>query len=412
MAKIMEKALGTKTYVEGRTDQLLRHFVPAVLILATGTGIVCLLSGVSADQSMLRAVTVMVISCPCALGLAIPLARVAGISLSGKRGILVRDFSAFEQARHVDSFVFDKTGTMTTGRWSLLQIIAFEPFTEQHVLGMAASLEKVSEHYIAVEIRREAKKQGLTLVDVENITAFENGISGEVNKVEVKIGSRVFLSIELEQSGAMVFDRLPREDSLYSVVFMSYDSKVCAAFVFGDRIKESAPDTVQELVNRQYNIFLISGDGKDTTEAIGQKIGITSCYGGKLPLDKVAFIERLREEGQTVAMIGDGINDAPALAQADLAIAVHSGSHLGQETADVTLMRGDPAQVIDFLNLGEIVNGKIKQNLVYSSVYNLIGIPIAMSGLLNPLIAICAMLMSSLSVLGNTLLLLKRRQEL
>jgi heavy metal translocating P-type ATPase len=412
MVKIMEKALGTKTYVEGRTDQLLRYFVPTVLILATGTGIACLLNGISADQSMLRAVTVMVISCPCALGLAIPLARVAGISLSGKRGILVRDFSAFERAQQVNSFVFDKTGTMTTGQWSLLQVIPFEPFIEKHVLGMAASLEKMSEHYIAMEIRREAEKQDLTLVDVQNIKAFENGISGEFKKVDLKIGSRAFLSREVEQSGSMVFDNLPRDDSLYSVVFMSYDGRVCAAFVFGDMIKESAFDTARDLLERQYHVSLISGDGKRTTEAIGQRIGITSCHGGKLPLDKVAFVERLQEEGQTVTMIGDGINDAPALVQADLAIAVHSGGHLGQQTADITLMRGDPGQVLDFLDLGQIVNRKIKQNLVYSSSYNLIGIPIAMSGLLNPLIAVCAMLMSSLSVLGNTLLLLKRRPEL
>jgi heavy metal translocating P-type ATPase len=411
MAKIMEKALGTKTHVEGKTDRLLRYFVPAVLILAAGTGMACYLFGVSSDQAMLRAVTVMVISCPCALGLAIPLARVAGISLSGKRGILVGDFSAFERAQQVDAFVFDKTGTVTAGEWSLLQVVPFDSFTERQVLCMAASLEKTSEHYIAMEIKKEAEKRDLTLVDIENIEAFENGVSGNIETCKVKIGSHDFLSEEIERSATAELESIPARDSIGSAVFMSYDGRLCAVFVFGDMIKEGALDTVRELLDRQCHVSLISGDGQHTTEVVGRKVGIRSSHGGKLPIDKVAFVEKLQEEGQTVAMIGDGINDAPALVQADLAMAVHSGSHLGEQAADVTLMRGDPRQVLEFLDLGKIVNRKIQQNVLYSSSYNLIGIPIAMSGLLNPLIAVCAMFMSSLSVLGNSLLLLKRRPE-
>ncbi len=408
---IMEKALGTRTYLEGKTDRLLRYFVPGVLILAMGTGIACLLQGIPANKAMLRAVTVMVISCPCALGLAIPLARVAGISLSGKQGILIRDFSAFEGARRVDSFVFDKTGTVTTGAWTLVEVVPCEPFSASEALALAASLERMSEHYIAVEIKKEADKQGLTLVDVKHIRAFENGVSGQFRQVDVKIGSRVFLSTEVKQYGPPFSDKLPADDALYSTVFMAYDGRLCAAFVFGDMVKKSGFDTVRELLDRGYHVSLVSGDGQRTTEAIGQRIGIRSCYGGKLPQDKVAFVERLQEEGRTVAMVGDGINDAPALAQADIAIAVHSGSHLGEVAADTILMRSDPGQVLNFLDLAQKVNRKIQQNLVYASCYNVVAIPVAMSGLLNPLIAVSAMLMSSLSVLGNTLLLLKGRPD-
>ena len=407
MAKIMEKALGTKTHVEGRTDRLLRYFVPAILLLAAGTGMACYLNGISPDEAMLRAVTVMVISCPCALGLAMPLARVAGISLSGKRGILVGDFSSFERAERVDSFVFDKTGTMTAGEWSLLRIVPLGSFVEREVLCIAASLEKASEHYIAMEIKREAERRDLSFIDVKNIRAFENGISGDIENCEVKIGSQDFVSEEIERAPPDALESIPTPESIHSTVFMSYDGRLAAVFVFGDMIKGGAFDTVQELLDREYYVSLISGDGEHTTEVVGRKIGIRSSHGGKLPLEKASFVRELQEEGQTVAMIGDGINDAPALVQADLALAVHSGGHLGQQTADVTLMRGDPRQILEYLDLGRIVKRKIRQNLVCSSFYNFIGIPIAMSGLLNPLIAVCAMFMSSLSVLGNTLLLLK-----
>jgi heavy metal translocating P-type ATPase len=408
MIKIMERALEGRTPLEGKTDLALQWFVPIILILAAGTGLFCFLSGHSPQDSLIRAVTVMVIACPCALGIAIPLARVAGISASGKKGILVRDFSSFEQARLVDTFVLDKTGTITKGQWSLLEIIPFEPFEEEEVLALAASLEKKSDHYIALEIKRTAEERELRPVNVDRIHVFTDGISARAGRDEVRIGSRDFLADELAALNPWPEQVGPSDEQIHSLVFMSRGGRPCAIFVFGDRIRENSSLAVKQLIAMGYNVSMVSGDGDKTTKNVGREVGIDEAYGGKRPQDKASFIDELQKQGHGVAMVGDGINDAPALVQSDLAVAIHSGTHLGKEAADMTLMRGDPAQILDFMDLAKRVNSKIYQNLICAFFYNIISIPIAMSGLLNPLIAVCAMLMSSLTVIGNTLLLTRK----
>jgi heavy metal translocating P-type ATPase len=409
MIQIMEKALGQKTRLEGTTDRLLRWFEPVIIILATGTAAGCLLAGLSYDTALLRAITVMVIACPCSLGIAIPLARVAGVSLAGRKGILVRDFSSFERVEKVTTFVLDKTGTVTEGKWALQEIMPCHPFIEKRILSVAFSLENTSEHYIANEIKRSAEKQELEPVQVEKIMAFENGLSGWIGNEEVRIGSRAFMTKELVTSGAWPLKDMQDDNPEHSFVFMSQGEKPCGIFVFGDRIRQGTPTTMKQLQAMGHRLALVSGDGEITTKAIGEKIGIEEAYGGKLPHEKATFIEALQEKGKhRIAMVGDGINDAPALIQADLAIAIYAGSHLGKEAADITLMRGDPTQILDFLDLARRVKRKVYQNLIFSFSYNLISIPIAMSGLLNPLIAVSAMILSSLSVIGNTLLLVKK----
>jgi heavy metal translocating P-type ATPase len=407
MIGIMEKALGQKTPLEGRTDRILRWFVPAILTLALGTGLVCHYLGLSLEQSLVRAVTVMVISCPCALGVAIPLARVAGISMAGRMGILVRDFSAFEKARRADSFVFDKTGTITRGQWELINILTFNQFTESQVLVLAASLETASDHYIAIQIKQRAVRNGMELLDIDNVSIHQNGIVGRVGKAAVKIGSKDFLAQEIAASGSSFSLNLNQLETAPSLVYMSCDSRLAAAFIFGDTIREGASATLKKLRTLGYSLAIVSGDGEKTTRTIGQMVNVQSAQGGMLPPDKAKFIDNLRIKGHRVAMVGDGINDAPALAGADLAVAVHTGSHLGKEVADLTLMRGEPVQILDFLRLAKRVNQKVNQNLICSFIYNILSIPIAMSGLLNPLVAVSAMLLSSLSVTGNTLLLVK-----
>ncbi|UCB48273.1 MAG: cation-translocating P-type ATPase [Deltaproteobacteria bacterium] len=407
MITITEKALAGKTPLEGKTDRALQWFVPIILILAVGTGVFCLVTGLTPNGAMIRAVTVMVIACPCTLGIAIPLARVAGITLARRNGLLIRGFSFFEQAERVDAVVFDKTGTVTTGKWALRRIIPLDPFTERQVLAMAAALERDSDHYIAMELKSKAAERLVGPVHMERIKAFDNGISGEMDGVEMRIGSKAFLANELETLGIMQQDRIPN-DAEHSLLFMGGGGRLCAIFVFGDKIRDGSSVTIDQLKAMGYKVALVSGDEEETTKNIAEKIGIEDAYGGKLPQDKVLFIAGLQSAGHRVVMVGDGINDAPALAQADLAMAVHSGGHLGKETADITLMRGDPRQVTDFIGLAKKVNRKIYQNLIFSFLYNFISIPVAMSGLLTPLIAVCAMLMSSLSVIGNTLLLVKK----
>jgi heavy metal translocating P-type ATPase len=405
MITIMEKALGQKTPFEGKTDRALQWFVPLIICLAVGTGVACLLAGLSFNEAIIRAVTVTVISCPCALGIAIPVARVAGISLAGRKGVLVRDSTSFEHADRMAVFVLDKTGTVTKGQWSLLDILPIGSLAKQEILGLAASLEQGSDHLVADAVRQEATRSQAPLVSLDQVEILENGISAKLNGDEIKIGSRSFMSTELEASPTVL---LPKDMAEQSLVFMSLAGQICSVLVFGDEIRPTAAQAVQQLHEAGYRLALISGDAHSTTKAIAREVGIEEALGGMLPHKKAAFIADLQDRGLQVAMVGDGINDAPALIQADLAIAVHSGSNLGKEAADLTLMRGDPLQICDFVELASKVKKKIHQNLGFSFVYNAVSIPVAMSGLLNPLIAVTAMLMSSLSVIGNTLLLLKK----
>jgi heavy metal translocating P-type ATPase len=408
MIRIMENALGQKTPLEGKTDRILQWFVPIILALALATGLFGYFSGLLLDESIIRSVTVLVISCPCALGVAIPLARVAGVSLAGKKGILVRDFTSFELAEKVDIFVFDKTGTITKGQWKLLRIISLPGFTQEYVLALAAALEKGSDHYIAMEIEKRANESRVAPVDLKEVKTHENGISGLAGEHLVKIGSRIFLATEIDNLGFVPILKDLKIDIEPSLVYMSISGKLCAVFIFGDIVRKSVPQTIAKLSRLGHTLALVSGDGKKTTKALGSLIGIQEAYGDQLPQDKAMLIDTLRQKGHHVAMVGDGINDAPALARADLAIAVHSGSQLGKEVADITLMRAEPDQILDFLNLARKTNKKVQQNLACSFIYNLVSIPIAMSGLLTPLVAVCAMILSSLSVTGNTLLLVKK----
>jgi len=378
------------------------------VVLSAGTALVCLLAGFSTEESMLRAVTVMVISCPCALGIAIPLVRVVGISIAGKNGILVRDFTAFEQAEKINAFVFDKTGTVTEGKWNLLDIIPVAPMTADDALSLAAGLETKSDHFIAIEILRQTNKKNIRPCPVETIKSDENGLSGETEGKKIKIGSADFLRQELEGQDSPHTKKLLNDQTRHSFVFLGVDGQLAAIFVFGDSLRNDALPTIDKLRDWGYRLALVSGDSDQTTRAIAKKIGINESYGGKLPRDKAALVRAMQKQGLRTAMVGDGINDAPALVQADLSLAVHSGGQLSKEAADITLMRAAPGQIIDFLNFSKQVNKKIAQNFVFTFLYNAISIPVAMSGLLSPLVAVSAMLLSSLSVTGNTLMLVRR----
>jgi heavy metal translocating P-type ATPase len=408
MIAIIEKTLMTKTPLEGKTDSILQWFVPIIVVLSAGTALVCLLLGISTEEAILRAVTVLVISCPCALGIAIPLARVAGISIAGKKGLLVRDFKAFEQAERVTAFVFDKTGTITAGKWNLLDIICESPLTGDQALALAAGLEKDSEHFIAIEIINQAQVKNIKPVSLTDIQHDEKGIRGGSAGQALKIGSAEFLNKELTAPNTLGDAAILDDSASHSFVYLGIDGRLAAIFVFGDTLRPEAQSTIQSLKSKGLNLALVSGDGVETTKAIADEVGIQQAIGGQLPGDKSRFIVEWQRQGYQVAMVGDGINDAPALVQADLSIAVHSGGQLTKETADITLMRGEPSQILEFLDFAKQVNRKIYQNLAFTYLYNAVSIPIAMSGLLNPLVAVTAMLLSSLSVTGNTLMLVRK----
>ena len=411
MMQIVEKTLLTKMPIEGKTDIILQWFVPVILMLAAATAIVCRLIGLTLETSILRAVTVMVISCPCALGIAIPLARVAGISIAGKKGLLVRNFAAFEMAKRITAIVFDKTGTVTHGNWTLQEIMAFAPFDETQALKLAAGLEKNSDHFIGREILRQARIKNIEPAKLHEIRAEENGVSGEFEAQVLKIGSHHFLGNIIDEFTKRLGAKHSDQDSKNSYIFMSSADQPAAIFIFGDTIRDGINATVQSLHHRGLQTALVSGDGPKTTGAVAKGIGIRDAYGGRMPQDKVAIVQALQDQNHRVAMVGDGINDAPALVQADLSMAVHSGAHLGEELADVTLMQAAPEQIIDFLEFANAVNTKIHQNLVFTFAYNVISIPLAMSGLLTPLVAVSAMLLSSISVIGNTIRLVRQNSE-
>ncbi|MGD8798821.1 MAG: cation-translocating P-type ATPase [Desulfobacterales bacterium] len=408
MMQIIESTLLTKLPVEGKTDVILQWFVPTILLLAAATAIICALGGVSLEASILRAVTVMVISCPCALGIAIPLARVAGISIAGKKGMLVRAFEAFDMAPRVSAFIFDKTGTITQGNWSLKDIIASGSYDKDQVLKLAAGLEKKSDHFIAQEIMRQAQHKNVQPAQIDYIQTTEIGISGRFENRILKIGSAGFMEEVIAGFKNDFDDDYFQRTSTDSYVFMCIEDQPAAIFVFGDTVREGARATVDKLQQRGLKTQLVSGDGHQTTLAVAAAVGIHEAFGGQMPDDKVNAVKTLQKQNHLVAMVGDGINDAPALVQADLSLALHSGAHLGEEVAAVTLMRAEPEQVTDFLTFADAVNQKIHQNLIFTFAYNLISIPVAMSGLLNPLVAVCAMLLSSISVIGNTLMLVRK----
>jgi len=407
MIQIMEDTLARRLPLEGKTDRLLQWFVPGIILLAAGTGMVCFFSGADMETAIIRAVTVLVISCPCALGIAIPLARIAGISVSARKGMLIRNLSCFEQADCLSDFIFDKTGTLTHGQWELIRVVALSPFSENDVLAAAAGVEAESDHFIASAIRRYAEKKKVTSAPIKKISASESGMVGCLDDQEIKIGSRNFLQAVFSAGGGQDPAVHAAGEDHRSRVYLGIGGRPAAIFEFGDRIKEGATETISGLHGMGYATALISGDGDRVTRSIGRRVGTGQAAGRMLPLDKAAFIRDLKEKGHGVAMVGDGINDAPAMVQSDLALAISGGHLLGKEAADVSLMRGDPRQVLDFLRLARQVNRKIRQNFIGAFIYNIVSIPLAMSGWLSPLVAVSAMLLSSLSVIGNTLLLVR-----
>jgi len=405
MIAIMTRSLEQKSAFEGRTDRMLRWFVPIIITLAGGTGLFCAMAGLPLNQAVVRAVTVMVISCPCALGVAIPMARLAGISLAARRGILVREIESFERADSIDTVVFDKTGTLTHGRWQLNHIECQPGHHPATIAAWAAGLEQTSDHEIARSINIYAQVKGIAPAVVSEINVHPDGIQGRIDEKTVRIGNRGFARGKVPNADDVTEES---EGTLTSCVFLSVDNLPAATLIFGDTIRPTVPSMVNTLKRTSRDIHLVSGDADDAAREVARAIGLTEARGGLLPSDKANYIDALKEKGRQVAMVGDGVNDAAAMARAHLAVAVHSGQGLVREAAHITLMRGDPAQLLDFFPLSGRVNRNVTQNLWCAWIYNMVSIPIAMSGLLTPLVAATAMLLSSLTVIGNTLRLVRR----
>jgi heavy metal translocating P-type ATPase len=405
MIAIIQSALDRRTPLESRTDRWLSLFVPLMAALAAATVLVGHGWGLDWEQAFVRGLTVLVVACPCALGIAIPLARIAGMSCAGQRGILVRDFEAFERAGFVNCAVMDKTGTLTHGRWSLEAVVPHGGITAKRALALASGLEKGVDHAVARAVSTHASKLAIAPADVTDVRVSENGVTGTLGSDIVRIGQADF-----SVPGALPLAEKGRAESQLSEVFLGVNGKLGARLGFGDKVRESAVSLIRHLQDNHCGLHLISGDTPVATQAVARELSIDHAQGGLLPKDKADYVARLQAGGCRVVMLGDGINDAPALAQADLSVAVYRDAALVRQAAAVTLMRGDPGQFVDFWDLSKQVNAKVVQNLGCAWIYNAIGIPIAMFGWLNPLIAATAMLLSSLTVIGNTLLLVRKRR--
>jgi len=409
MLAIMEESLSSRTRQSERFEGLLRFFVPGVVGLSVLTFGYWLLNGLKAYEALNRGLSVLVISCPCALGIAIPLALVAGVSLAGKNGILVRDFEAFERIQGLDSVVFDKTGTLTSGRLQLLGILTYGQTDKEVALPLACALEADSNHFIANAIKIYCEEHGIDPLSVADIQHSANGISGNYQGEEVLLGSREYVGNDrIPSSINNEFDN--GGDHVLSEIYLRINEEVVASIKLGDSVRKGTRDLITKVKSLHISPYLVSGDAPETTTSVASFSGIdiASSQGGLLPHEKAEFIKTLKKTRKKIAMVGDGINDAPAMAESDLAVAVHSGLNPGEGVAAITLMQENPVQLLDFIMLSKRVNRTVKQNLTFALIYNLIGIPIAALGFLNPIIAVTAMLCSSLSVTFNTLRLVRR----
>jgi heavy metal translocating P-type ATPase len=403
MIKLIQEALSKKNPFELRSDRIMRWFVPAVLALAAGTALYLWFQGVSIEVALLRAVTVLVITCPCALGIASPLAKVAAIGKGRDRGILVRDPKALEQARDLDVLIFDKTGTMTEGNFSLIDLVPGRIGMEE-ALSRIASVEMHSDHFLAREVVRKAKELALNVEEAECFEALDGlGVKGSVNGRQILVGNRQFmrtqgldLPIDLDQEGQVL------ESQGMTIVFFGWERQVQGLLLFGDSVKDASRKAVQELQKRGVEVWLVSGDAEGTTRAVAGKLGIERFSGQALPKNKVEMIKALQKKGRRVGMVGDGFNDAAALVQADVGFALGTSVNVSREASDIMLTTGDPARITEVLDLSALTVRIIRQNLLFALLYNGLALPLAVTGLLNPLIAVFAMFASSLCVIGNS----------
>lgn len=393
IGKMVARAQGSKAPMQGLADKVSSIFVPIVIVLAIATFVGYLLTGHSLDQSVLPAIAVLVIACPCALGLATPTALMVGTGRGAELGILVKDGEALERAARIQTVLLDKTGTLTMGKPQLTDLFVEGAWTGDEALAEAASLEGQSEHPIAKSVVRAASEKGLKLHPVEGFLALTgHGVSGLVNGQRLEIGRAVIESdrvLRLEGEGKTVFSAL-RADGAKAI------------FAVSDVVAPTSAQAIQDLKALGIKTVMVTGDNRSTAEAVAAVVGIDDVEAQVLPGDKANIVAKQQEFGAT-AMVGDGINDAPALAQADLGIAMGGGTDVAMETAGITLLRSDLRGAATTIRLAKATLSTIKSNLFWAFAYNVVMIPLAAFGILSPMLAAAAMALSSVSVILNSL---------
>lgn len=412
IVKLVDDATSSKAPIASLADKISGIFVPAVIAIAMAASVIWLLLGYSIDFALSIGISVLVISCPCALGLATPTAIMVGTGLGATNGILFKSAEAIENVQAANTVVFDKTGTLTEGKPVITDIIVTGPQNDMELLHIAASLEKLSEHPLGNAIVDEAKRRELPL---SRVTAFTQtpgeGISGIIDGKTCRAGNRRMLDTSGIQAGEDILHIAQSlADEGKTVLYFICDHTLLGMIAVADRIKPTSRQTVSELEAMGLNVLMLTGDNARTAAAIQRQTGIGRVLADVLPQDKEREIRLLEENGKTTIMVGDGINDAPALARARVGMAIGAGTDIAIESADIILMKNDPADIVTAIRLGKAVMRTIRQNLFWAFIYNVIGIPIAagmfyhFNGLmLNPMIAAAAMSFSSVSVVANAL---------
>ena len=410
--RLVENAQAAKAPIQRLVDKVSAVFVPVVMAIALVTFVAWWALGGNAEVAILNAVSVLVIACPCALGLATPTAIMAGTGVAARHGILIKDAEALELAHRVRTVVFDKTGTLTDGTPHVTACVAAEGAGPNAVLAIAAGLQAGSEHPLARAVLAEAAASGVTPLTARAQQALPGrGIAGDAADETYWLGNRRLMQDNGVDTAALDAAAAELESAGRSVSWLARagDRRALGLLAFGDAVKSGAAAGVANLSAQGIATVMLTGDNRGAAQAAATALGIDSVLAEVLPGDKAAHVGELKSGGTIVAMVGDGINDAPALAAADVGIAMSSGSDVAMHTAGITLMRGDPALVADAIDISRRTYAKIRQNLFWAFIYNVVGIPLAALGFLSPVIAGAAMAFSSVSVVTNALTLKRWR---
>ncbi|QQG48822.1 MAG: heavy metal translocating P-type ATPase [archaeon] len=406
IVKLVEDAQAGQAPVQRLADRISAYFVPLVVFVAVASMAAWYFTGAGLLRGFTAFVAVLIIACPCALGLATPAALVVGTGKGASNGILIKGGETLERANGVDTVVFDKTGTLTLGRPELTDAEAVGDVTEEELLGLAASAESGSEHPIGRALIESAKAHKLR---IERPTSFEavpgKGVRATVGKARVSVGNRALLRDDGVEAGLAETSASELEGAGKTAMFVVINGKVAGILAVADTVKPDAAATVSALRRMGLRVMMVTGDNEKTARSIGSQVGIEEVLSGVLPGQKAETIAKLKQEGRVVAMVGDGINDAPALAKADLGIAIGSGTDVAIETAGIVLIKDSLSGVAGALKLSRATMRKIKQNLFWAFAYNAVLVPVAATGFLNPILAGVAMAFSSVSVVGNSLAL-------
>ncbi|MBT9614383.1 MAG: copper-translocating P-type ATPase [Burkholderiales bacterium] len=404
IVRLVEDAQGSKAPIQRLADVISGIFVPIVVAIALVTFVLWWWLGGDVSAALINAVAVLVIACPCALGLATPTAIMVGTGRGAQTGILVRDARALEQAHKITTLIVDKTGTLTEGQPTVTDVIPLGGNDAQDLIAIAAALEQGSQHPLATAILSHAKSAGITPRASSNFTTVAGkGVSATINNEQIFLGSLKFLAA----SGVPLVeaDARPLLEQGKTVIGIGSAQSCLGLIAIADRMRDDSAAAVRQLRKMNIEVVMLTGDNPQTAKAIAEQAGVDRFVAEVMPQDKAQEVARQKVLGKVVGMAGDGINDAPALSAADVGFAISSGSDIAIEAADVTLMRNSLMSVADAISLSRATLSKIRQNLFFAFIYNVLGIPLAALGMLNPVIAGAAMAMSSVSVVSNALLL-------